>query len=364
MTCPAPLFRRRETTPVRCGDVLIGGNAPVSIQTMTKCDTRDVKATVKEIRQATALGAQIVRVAVVDKEAAQAIGVIRDRVLCPVVADIHFDYELALLSLDAGADKVRVNPGNLGGKEPLLKVAERARSTGAAIRLGINSGSLEKDILASYGSPTPEAMVESARRHLTYLEDCGIDSIVISLKSSRVKDTVNAYRLMAEHTKWPFHIGITEAGPGTSGIVKSAAGIGALIALGIGDTVRVSLTGPSYKEVEVAKRILQSMESRFFGPDIISCPTCGRTQVDVVSIANQVSHGLRGLSAPLKVAVMGCPVNGPGEAREADIGVACGRDGGILFSRGKVLGRVASDEIVPALVKLAQEYAKSPEGIK
>lgn len=358
------LFNRRQTTPVRCGSVTIGGNAPISIQTMTKCDTREVGTTVAQIQKAVSCGADMVRVAVVNNQDAKAIAEIKESVPCPIVADIHFDYKLALASMEAGADKVRVNPGNIGGRDSLLKVARKAKSLGAAIRIGINAGSLEKDILARYGSPGPEAMVESARKHLAYLEDYGIDGIVLSLKSSRVRDTVEAYRLMAEYTQWPFHIGITEAGPGAAGIAKSAAGIGTLIALGIGDTVRVSLTGPSFLEVETAKDILQSMEARLFGPDIISCPTCGRTQVDLIPIAEQVARGLRGLRVPVKVAVMGCPVNGPGEAREADIGVACGREGGILFSQGKVLGRVRSDEIVDALLELAARYAEFPEGVK
>ncbi len=364
MTHTANLFHRRETTSVKCGNVQIGGGSPVSIQTMTKCDTRDISATIKEIRLAVSYGAQIVRVAVIDKEAAMAIKSIKNAVSCPIVADIHFDYQLAIFALDAGADKVRINPGNIGGREPLLKLADRIKDTKKSIRLGINSGSLEKDILAKFGSPTPEALVESARRYLNYLEDYGVNNIVLSLKSSRVKDTIMAYKIMAKHTKWPFHIGITEAGPGTSGIVKSATGIGTLLALGLGDTIRVSLTGPSYEEVVVTKHILQSMELQLYGPDIISCPTCGRTQVDLVSIAKQVSHELRNLTTPLKVAIMGCPVNGPGEAKEADVGVACGRNGGLLFSRGKVIGKVESDEIVSALVKLAYQYAKSPEVIQ
>ncbi len=363
MTNSICLFDRRETAPVKCGDITIGGNGPISVQTMTKCDTRDVDTTVAQIRKAVACGAEIVRVAVVDDDAAKAIAEITKRVSCPIVADIHFDYKLALASLEAGAHKVRVNPGNIGGREPLLAVARKARSLGASIRLGVNSGSLEKDILARYGAPSPEAMVESARRHLAYLEDSGIQGIVLSLKSSRVKDTVRAYKLMAEYTRWPFHIGITEAGPGASGIARSAAGIGTLIALGIGDTVRVSLTGDPCLEVSAAKDILQSMEARTFGPEIISCPTCGRTQVDLIPIAEQVSKSLRGLDAPIKVAVMGCPVNGPGEAREADIGVACGRGGGILFSRGKVIRRVATDEIVDALLELAKRYVECPEGV-
>ena len=357
-------FNRRETTPTRCGDVVIGGSAPISVQTMTKCDTRDIETTVSQINLAVSYGADIVRVAIVDEEAARAVQAIKRRVPCPIVADIHFDSKLALLALDAGADKVRINPGNLGGKGPLLKVARKAGAKKAALRIGINSGSLERDILLRYGSPTPQAMVDSACRHLAYLEDAGIGDIVLSLKSSNVADTVTAYKLMAKRTQWPFHIGITEAGPGASGIVKSAVGIGALLAFGLGDTVRVSLTAPLKTEVEVAKHILQSTGARVFGPDIISCPTCGRTQVDVVAIARQVSQELQGLSIPLKIAVMGCPVNGPGEAREADIGVACGREGGVLFSRGKVLGKVGKDEIVSALTKLAHEYGKSSEGKK
>ncbi|MGI6620471.1 MAG: flavodoxin-dependent (E)-4-hydroxy-3-methylbut-2-enyl-diphosphate synthase [Bacillota bacterium] len=356
------MFKRRNTTPVWCGNVVIGGDAPVSVQTMTKCDTRDIESVVREIRLAVSLGAELVRVAVPDREAAMAIEDIKEQVPCPIIADIHFDYKLALLALEAGADKVRINPGNIGGKGRLLEVARKAEEKGAAIRLGINSGSLEKDLLEAYGGPTHEAMVESARRHLAYLEDAGVDKIVISLKSSSVRHTVEAYMLMAEFTRWPFHIGITEAGPGTRGMVKSAAGIGTLLALGLGDTVRVSLTGPSHEEVEVAKQVLQSMGVRAFGPDVISCPTCGRTQVDIVATATQVADALKGMTVPIKVAVMGCPVNGPGEAREADIGVACGRDGGILFSRGKVLGRVTSEELVPALVRLAREYAETAEG--
>lgn len=352
------LFRRRKTTPVRCGNVVIGGDAPISIQTMTKCDTKDVPAVVREIREAVSLGAEIVRVSVSDVEAARAIKSIKQEVSCPVVADIHFDYRLALAAIENGADKIRVNPGNIGGKDRLLQVAEAARARGVAIRIGVNSGSLEKDILEKFGAPTPEAMVESAKRHLEYLESHGVDGIVLSLKSSSVKDTIRSYVLMARETLWPFHIGVTEAGPGLKGTVKSTAGIGALLAMGIGDTIRVSLTGPSRDEVVVGKEILQALEIRRFGPDIISCPTCGRTQVDLIPIAKKVAEEVKDLEVPLKIAVMGCPVNGPGEAREADVGVACGREGGVLFSHGKVIGRVSSENMVNALLDLVREEAE------
>lgn len=356
------LFQRRKSKPVRCGDLTIGGGADVSIQTMAKTDTRDVKATVNEIQEATSQGADIVRVAVVDEQAAQAIKAIKRQVSCPIVADIHFDYRLAISALESGADKVRINPGNIGGKDKLLEVAKRAQSVGAAIRLGVNSGSLERDILEAYGSSCAEAMVESARRHVSFLEENNIEAAVISLKSSSVKETIRAYSMMASHTDWPFHIGVTETGPGYLGVAKSAAGIGTLLSLGLGDTVRVSLTGPASQEVVIAKTILQSLDLGSFGPDIISCPTCGRTEVDIIHIAEAVAEGLKDIKTPIKVAIMGCPVNGPGEAREADIGVACAREGGILFSYGKPIGRVSTNEIVDTLLKLASIYPNFPEG--
>lgn len=356
------LFKRRETVPVRCGEVTIGGGAPVSVQTMTKTDTRDAASTVNQIREAVDEGALIVRVAVPDAEAAAAVGEIVKRAGCPIVADIHFDYNLAVACIENGAAKVRVNPGNIGGPEKLLIVARKARERGAAIRIGINGGSLEKDILAAHGGPTPEALVESAKRAVACLEDNGIGGIVLSLKSSSVRDTIRAYTLMARETRWPFHVGVTEAGPGLPGIVKSAAGISTLLALGIGDTVRVSLTGAPVEEVRVGKEILQAMGVACFGPELVSCPTCGRTQVDLILIAAQVAERLKGIHAPVKVAVMGCPVNGPGEAKEADAGIACGRDGGILFSHGHVLGRVPQAEIVEALMKLVREEAGKPRG--
>jgi (E)-4-hydroxy-3-methylbut-2-enyl-diphosphate synthase len=343
---------RRSTIPVRCGSVVIGGNSPISIQTMTKTDTRDVEATLHEIDLLMAAGAEIIRLAIPDETAAEAFGVIRKNTTCPLVADIHFDYKLAVECLRLGADKVRINPGNIGGYNKVLEVAREAKKHGASIRVGINGGSLEKDILTKYQGPIPEALVESAYRCIQFLHDSDFSDIVISLKSSNVPDTIRSYILMAEKTDLPFHIGITEAGPGQQAIIKSSSGIASLICLGLGDTLRVSLTGPSSDEVVVARQILQSLELRSFGPNVISCPTCGRTQVNIVPIAQEVSRRLKDIKAPCTVAVMGCPVNGPGEAKEADYGVACGREGGILFAHGKVIGRVTPEEMVDALLNL------------
>jgi (E)-4-hydroxy-3-methylbut-2-enyl-diphosphate synthase len=358
--CPLAerLFRRRETHPVRCGDVIIGGDGPVSVQTMTKTDTRDAGATLAQVNECARAGADVVRVAVPDAEAAEALRKIKSGAECPIVADIHFDYGLAIAAIEAGADKIRMNPGNIGGPQKLLAVAERARERGTAIRIGINGGSVERDILEKHGGPVPEALVESAERALHLLEDNGHENLVVSLKSSSVRATVKAYVLMAARTRWPFHIGITEAGPGTDGLVKSAVGISSLLTLGLGDTLRVSLTGSPLLEVKAGRDILQAAEVSFFGPQIISCPTCGRTQVNLIPLAEGVAARLRDIRAPLKVAIMGCPVNGPGEAKEADVGIACGRDGGILFKQGKVLGRVPEAEIVDALVRLARDAAK------
>ncbi len=356
------ILRRRKTKPVHCGGVTIGGHSPISVQTMTNTDTRDVQSTVRQIEECVAAGADIVRIAVPDKEAATALGYVKKSVPCPIVADIHFDHRLAILALQNGADKVRVNPGNIGGQENLLEIARLAKDKGASLRVGVNGGSLERDILDRFGGPTPEALVESARRSLDFLETNGIDGIVVSIKSSDVQNTIKAYSLLARHTFWPFHIGITESGPGLSGIIKSSAGIGSLLSLGLGDTVRVSLTGSPVEEVKVARGILQAMGEGRFGPDIVSCPTCGRTQVDLVKVANEVAAKLSGIRMPLRVAVMGCPVNGPGEAREADVGLACGREGGVLFSHGKVLGTVPESQMVDALLALAKEEVRRRGG--
>ncbi|MBE3519349.1 MAG: flavodoxin-dependent (E)-4-hydroxy-3-methylbut-2-enyl-diphosphate synthase [Firmicutes bacterium] len=347
---------RKEKIAVRVGSVVIGGNAPISVQAMTKTDTRDFKATFSQIRSLVKEGAEIIRVAVPDEESCRVLRHLKREVEVPLVADVHFDPNLGFKALEAGADKIRVNPGNIGGQDALLELAREARRRGAAIRIGVNSGSVERDILARYGRPCAEAMVESALKHVRFLEDHGVDGIVISLKSSSAWETVRAYRLIHEKTSWPLHVGVTEAGPGLSGVVKSAAGIGALLAEGIGDTVRVSLSAPPEEEVRVARDILQSLELRTFGPDVIACPTCARCQVqDLPDVAIRVKKALENIKEPLKVAVMGCPVNGPGEAREADVGLACGRDGGILFRRGQAQGRVKREEMVEALLALCRE---------
>ncbi|MGI6643757.1 MAG: flavodoxin-dependent (E)-4-hydroxy-3-methylbut-2-enyl-diphosphate synthase [Bacillota bacterium] len=356
------VFRRRSTKPVRCGSVTIGGNSPISIQTMTNTDTRDIQSTIRQIEECVTAGADIVRVAIPDKKAAEALGTIKKNVSCPIVADIHFDYRLAILALKNGADKVRVNPGNIGGQARLLEVARIAKERGSALRIGINGGSLEKDILDRFGGPTPEAMVESARRSLDLLETNGIDGIVVSLKSSDVQNTIKSYSLLSRHTSWPFHVGITEAGPGLSGVIKSSAGIGSLLSLGLGETIRVSLTGSPVEEVQVARSIIQAMGVGRFGPNLISCPTCGRTQVNLVKVANEVAARLGPIRVPLTVAVMGCPVNGPGEAREADVGLACGRDGGVLFSHGKIIRTVHEDQMVDALLALVKEEVQRRGG--
>lgn len=353
---------KKIKAPVRVGSVLVGGGAPVSVQAMTKTDTRDFESTLAQVRSVVGAGAEIVRIAVPDEESCRTFALVREEVTVPLVADVHFDFRIGLEALRAGADKVRVNPGNIGGKDALLKLAQEARRSGAAIRIGVNSGSIEREVLARYGRPCAEAMVESALTHVRFLEDHGVDAIVISLKSSSVSETLKAYRLIHDKTVWPLHLGVTEAGPGISGVVKSAVGVGTLLAEGIGDTVRVSLAAPPEEEVRVARDILQSLGLRVFGPDVIACPTCSRCQVkNLPDIAMRVKEALQEIRVPLKVAVMGCPVNGPGEAREADVGVACGREGGILFCRGQPRGRVAPEQIVDALLDLCRQEMRARE---
>lgn len=351
------LSPRRRSRTVRVGSVLIGGQAPISVQSMTKTDTRDIAATEAEIRRLEEAGAEILRLAVPDLEAAEALGPLKKRARVPLVADIHFDYRLALEALRQGVDKLRINPGNIGGSERVRAVAEAARARGVPIRIGVNSGSVEKELLAKYGGATAEAMVESALKHIALLEKEGFYDIVISLKASDVPRTLRAYELLAQVTDYPFHIGITEAGTVWSGTVKSAVGLGALLSRGIGDTLRVSLTGPGEEEVRVGWAILRSLGLRAGGVEIISCPTCGRTEIDLVEVAAAVEAALASVRVPLKVAVMGCAVNGPGEAREADVGLAGGRGFGLLFRQGEVVGRVEASEMVEALVDLARQEA-------
>jgi len=344
-------FPRRKTIQVRVGDVLIGGGAPISVQSMTKTDTRDVRTTLAQIRRLEKEGCRIARLAVPDAAAAEALGKIKARSPLPLIADIHFDHRLALACLKAGVDGLRINPGNIGGRKKVEEVVRAARERAVPIRIGVNSGSLEKDLLARYGGATAEAMAESALRHIRILEDLDYRSIKVSLKASDVPRTVEAYRRLAGKVDYPFHAGITEAGGLLRGSVKSAAGIALLLREGLADTIRVSLTAPPEQEVRVAYQILGSLGLGGRGTVVISCPTCGRSETDLTAIAARVERALASSDRALTVAVMGCMVNGPGEAREADLGVACGRGSGVLFKNGKVLARVAEKDIVPALLR-------------
>lgn len=343
-------FNRKSTRKIRVGDIFIGGDSPITVQSMTNTDTRDVAATVEQIRGLEEAGCDIIRVAVPDNEAAEAVKAIKKSVGIPLVADIHFDYRLALLCIANGADKIRLNPGNIGGREKVAKVVESAAARGIPIRIGVNSGSLEKHLLEKYGGVTPEAMVESALDHARMLEELDFFDIAFSLKASSVPLTIEAYRLMSQRTDYPLHVGVTEAGTLFAGTVKSAAGIGCLLAEGIGDTLRVSLTGDPVEEVRVGKEILKSLGLRKSGVEFISCPTCGRTKIDLIKLANEVEQRLSGCNKHIRVAVMGCAVNGPGEAREADIGIAGGAGEALLFKRGEIIRKIPQDRIADELV--------------
>lgn len=346
---------RRHTRQVRVGDVPIGGGAPVSIQSMTNTPTWDVRATVSQIMALEDVGCDIVRVAVPDLASAEAVRAIKEQIRIPLVADIHFDHRLALRAMENGADKIRINPGNIGSKDKVREVVRMASQRGIPIRVGVNSGSLEKPLLEKYGRVCAEALAESAMNHAALLEDMGFSDIVISIKSSDVVMSYKAYQLLAQRTDYPLHIGITEAGTPYRGTIKSAVGIGALLLCGIGDTLRVSLTGDPVEEIRAAKEILRACGLYSKGIQFISCPTCGRTQIDLIRIANQVEKALEGVDKPIKVAIMGCVVNGPGEAREADIGIAGGKGSAALFKKGQIIKRVDEDEIVDTLVQAIKE---------
>jgi len=333
------------------GSLAIGGGAAVSVQSMTNTDTRDAQATIEQIRRLEDARCDLVRVAVRDQEAADALQRIVEAASIPVVADIHFDYRLALSAIRAGVDKLRINPGNIGSRQKVLEVVAAARDAGTPIRIGVNGGSLPKDVLEKYGGPTAEALVESALSHVGILESMDFLDIVISIKSSDVMTSVDAYSLMAARTSYPLHVGITEAGGKWRGTVKSCIGIGAVLSRGIGDTIRVSLTDDPVEEVRVGRMILNAMGLRSDMVNVISCPTCGRTRVDLGRIAAEVESRLAGIIAPISVAVMGCEVNGPGEAREADYGVACGKGCGLLFRKGQPLRTVSEERIVDELVE-------------
>jgi len=331
--------------------VKIGGDAPISIQSMTKTDTRDVQRTVHQIRRLEEAGCEIVRVAVVDENGALALVGIKPKVKIPIIADIHFHPHLALKALEGGADGLRINPGNIGGREPLKRIVLEAKRRGVPIRIGVNSGSIEKEFLDRFGGPSAEAMAASALRTIEWMEDLGFDQIKVSLKASDVLRTVEAYRLFSERCDYPLHVGVTEAGLGRGAIVKSAIGIGNLLLNGIGDTLRVSLTGDPVEEVRVGYEILRALKIRRRGVEIISCPTCGRCEVNLVPLVKQIEKAVQRIASPLTVAIMGCVVNGPGEAREADVGIAGGKRAGVLFRKGKVIRKISEEEFASALLR-------------
>ena len=336
------------------GGVPVGGGAPVTVQSMCNTRTDDVGATVAQILRLEEAGCQIIRVAVPDLAAAKAVGAIKERIHIPLVVDIHFDYKLALESVAAGADAVRINPGNIGDADRVKAVARACAGKGIPIRIGVNGGSLEKELLAKYGGPTPEALVESAFGHIKLLNRWDFDDICVSLKTSSVPGTIAAYRKMAAESDYPLHVGLTEAGTPRMGILKSAVGIGGLLALGIGDTIRVSLSADPVEEVCAAQDILRVVGLRKDAPELISCPTCGRTKIDLIGLAHEVEERLRTVRKPITVAVMGCVVNGPGEAREADVGIAGGDGVGLLFRKGEIVKKVPQAELVDELFRLIE----------
>jgi (E)-4-hydroxy-3-methylbut-2-enyl-diphosphate synthase len=346
-------FMRRTTRKIQVGSVAVGGAAPVSVQSMCNTDTRNVAATSAQVEALATAGCEIVRCAVPDEAAAEALAPICKQSRIPMIADIHFDYRLALMSLEAGVDGLRLNPGNIGERWKVEEVVKACVDRSVPIRIGVNAGSLEKELLEKYGHPTAEAMVESALGHIRILEELNYQEIKVSLKSSDVRRTVAAYRLLSAQVDYPLHIGVTEAGTTWSGTIKSAVGLGALLYDGIGDTLRVSLTGDPVEEVRVGWEILKSLELRERGPVFISCPTCGRCQIDLIQIAEEVEQRLHDLPCKISIAVMGCVVNGPGEAREADLGIAGGKGQGLLFRKGEVIRKVPQDELADALVEEA-----------
>lgn len=352
----------RKTRQINVGGVLIGGGAPVAIQSMSTFNPVDTEYAAAQINALHKAGADIVRVAVPDKKAAEALGKLREKVNVPLVADIHFDYRLALTAMESGIDALRINPGNIGGRDHVVKVTDMAREKHIPIRIGINAGSLPAEILDRYGGhPTAEGMVEGALSHVRILEEEGFRDIVISVKSSDVPMMVRANRLLAEKVDYPLHLGVTEAGTLYRGTIKSAIGIGSLLLDGIGDTIRVSLTDDPLKEVSAAREILSSVGIQQYGPVLISCPTCGRTQVNLIGMAKDVEARLQEVKAPIRVAVMGCAVNGPGEAREADFGIAGGKGTGLLFRKGKVLRSVPEERLIDELMQEIKQFESKGE---
>ncbi len=346
---------RRKTKTIYVGKVPVGGSHPVVVQSMTKTDTLDVEATAKQIQSLEAAGCEIIRLAVPNMKAAKVLGTIKKSATIPLIADIHFDWRIALKAIEQGVDGLRINPGNIGSKWKIKEVVTAARDKEIPIRIGINAGSLEKDLLKKYGHPEPKALVESAERNIAILEEMNFTNLKVSLKGSDVPRTVDAYRLFSEQYDYPLHIGISEAGPPSTGIIKSSVGCGILLSEGIGDTMRVSLTAEPEEEVRVAYEILKSLGLRKRGVEIVSCPTCGRCGIDLIGLATEVEYRLRKIAKPMKIAVMGCVVNGPGEAREADVGIAGGKGIGILFKKGKIIKKIKEKDL---LEELMQEISK------
>ncbi|MDY6952294.1 MAG: flavodoxin-dependent (E)-4-hydroxy-3-methylbut-2-enyl-diphosphate synthase [Thermodesulfobacteriota bacterium] len=347
---------RKPTRQISIGDVKVGGGAEITVQSMTNTFTHDVAATVGQIHRLEAVGCELVRVAVPDQAAAEAIAPIKEQISIPLIADIHFDYRLALAAIRAGADALRINPGNIGGAKKVKAVAELAADRGIPIRVGVNAGSLERDLLKKHGAATAEAMVESALRHIELLQSFDFEEIKLSIKASDVARTVEAYRLLSSETDFPLHVGVTEAGSLVTGTVKSALGIGMLLAEGIGDTIRVSLTRDPVDEVRVGFEILKALKLRQRGPEIVSCPTCGRCNINLVEVVERVESAMLTKTTPVRLAIMGCVVNGPGEAREADIGIAGGKGHGVLFKKGKVVRKVKEERLVETLFEEVEAY--------
>ena len=358
------MINRRKSRQLQVGNVKVGGGAPITVQSMTKTDTRDVQATLLEIWSLEAAGCDIVRCAVPVREAAEKLGEIKRQIRIPLVADIHFNYKLALIALQQGVDGLRLNPGNIGGKKFVMEVVTLAKERKIPIRIGVNAGSLEKDLLDKYGGPTAQGMVESALRHIHILEECNYPEMKVSLKASDPLMMIEAYRMLAEQVDYPFHLGVTEAGTPGVGTIKSAVGLGAVLSQGIGDTIRVSLSADPTEEVRVGIDILKSLGLRKGGLTFVSCPSCGRADVDLVKLAKEVEDEFRGLNEEIHIAVMGCEVNGPGEARAADIGVAGGRGIGLIFKGGEVIRKVPEAEIVSAMREEVDKFVAERKAAK
>ena len=356
-------FNRRKTKQIKVGNLIVGSGNPIPIQSMTKCPTEDVEQTISQIKAFEAEGCQIVRVTANSEGAALALREIKNNINIPLVADIHFQHKLALIAIESKVDKIRLNPGNIGKVEKIAEVLQEAKRAQIPIRIGVNAGSLEKDILRKFGYPTAQGMVESALRHIEICNQNNFEDIIISLKSSDVSMMIEAYRILAKECDYPFHLGVTEAGRAFSGTIKSAIGLGTLLSEGIGDTIRVSLTDHGTEEVKVGKEILKSLGIISSGVTLISCPTCGRLEVDLFAIAEKVENAVKHIKTPLKVAVMGCLVNGPGEAKDADIGISAGKDSAILYVKGESKGKITEEEIVPRLleeIKLLEKLEMTP----